>query len=105
MLRRLATLAVIASVSLPLPVSAQQVGPERQDLTDLRGDIWSVWSSPAHPNRSAIAPLLGVSAAVALVGRSDSAIYVWLTGQHAVFTPTLAPLREDWRFPLFELGS
>jgi membrane-associated phospholipid phosphatase len=86
---------------------AQALGPERQDINDLRGDIWSVVSSPAHLEARDISPVAGALAAtttLSLLG--DSAIYAWMqTHPDALVMRVLTPFREDWKFPLYEFGS
>lgn len=86
---------------------AQTLGPERQDLNDLRGDIWSVLSSPAHADARDIAPIAGALAATTALNRlGDSAIYAWMqTHPDAMVMRVLTPLREKWKLPLYELGS
>jgi membrane-associated phospholipid phosphatase len=101
-------IAGIGILAITLQTSAAQtpLGPERRDLGDLRGDIWSVWSSPARIDHRAIVPLAAVAGAVTLTALSDSSIYAWMLAHpNSGVMLALRPLRENWRLPLYELGS
>ena len=82
------------------------LGSERRDINDLRGDFWAVLTAPAHSDRSAIAPIVGITALVVATGFTDSAAYAWMTSHpDARAMRALRPLREKWMLPLYELGS
>ena len=88
-------------------IRGQALGPERQDINDLRGDIWSVWTSPAHFDRGDILPVAGaVASAATLSVLADSAIYAWMQNHpKAPVMRLLTPTRENWKLPLYEFGS
>ena len=71
---------VIGILAITVHTSAAQtpLGPERRDLGDLRGDIWSVWSSPARIDHRAIVPLAAAAGAVTITALKDSSIYAWM---------------------------
>jgi len=95
----------LAVVARAVPAQSS-LGPERRDIGDFRGDLWAVWSSPAHADRRAIAPVAGITAAVVLTAFRDSVIYAWMTTHPNSFAmQALAPMREHWKLPLYELGS
>jgi membrane-associated phospholipid phosphatase len=84
----------------------QPLGPERDDIRHFGGDIWGVWTGPAHTNARDILPTLGAAGIVALVGTKDSVVYQWMnTHPNTLVMRALRPLREGWRAPLYELGS
>jgi len=103
-----AACALWLSVAPPRDLNAQvPLGSERGDIAHFGGDIWSIATSPVHADHRAVVP--GVSAGVAVVSAGafvDSALYNWMTthpGSLAV--RFLSPIREDRRYPLYELGS
>jgi membrane-associated phospholipid phosphatase len=72
------------------------VGSERQDFRNFLGDIWSVWSSPAHMTRRDIAPTVGAIAGVALSTQVDSTVRVWLLAhERSGLVRALAPVRDS----------
>jgi membrane-associated phospholipid phosphatase len=89
-------------------VSAQTpLGSERRDINDLRGDVWSVWSSPARADHRALLPTFAALGGLLTVGAlADSATFAWMsTHPNAAVLKMLSPIRESGRFPLYELGS
>jgi membrane-associated phospholipid phosphatase len=89
------------------PAAAQSaLGPERRDIGDFRGDIWSVVTAPAHAQAHDALPFGGVAAGVVLLSFRDSAIFAWMsTHPNSGFMRVVAPLRDRWRLPIYELGS
>lgn len=84
----------------------QPLGPERDDIRHFGGDIWGVWTGPAHTNARDILPTVAAAGIVTLVGTKDSVVYQWLnTHPNTLVMRALRPLREGWRAPLYELGS
>ena len=82
------------------------LGPERRDINDLRGDIWAMWTAPAHVTARDIPPVAAVLGGVVLTAFRDSAIYTWMTTHpNALFMRMLTPIRDDWKFPLNWGGS
>jgi membrane-associated phospholipid phosphatase len=103
--RFLICLALGASTARSV-VAQSALGSERRDIGDLRGDVWAVWTSPAHADHRAIVPLAAVSGAVIATGFADSAIYAWMTTHpNSLVMKTLRPMREHWKLPLYDLGS
>jgi hypothetical protein len=82
------------------------LGPERRDVNDLRGDFWAVLTAPVHANAGVVAPITGMALGVLAVASVDSNVYAWMaTHPDARVMRALRPLREKWKFPLYELGS
>lgn len=82
------------------------MGSEREDLRILRGDVWHVITSPVRADKRAIVPALGVAAAMAVVAPFDSSVYAWMQANpEAPLMRAIAPFRESYRVPLYELGS
>jgi membrane-associated phospholipid phosphatase len=104
-----ASVLIVAAALAGTPRRAigQALGPERRDIGDLRGDIWSVWSSPARADARDILPLAGMMAATDGTARfADSAVYAWMTTHPNAFVMRLlGPTRENWKLPLYEFGS
>ena len=77
-----------------------------KDFRRLGGDIWGVWTSPAHATAR---DLEGIGAAAALTGAAafaDEPFHRWITNNpNAWPVRLLHPLREAGRFPIYELGS
>jgi len=88
-------------------LSQARLGPERADISHFGGDVWSIVTSPVHPDRRAVLPAVAAGGAiVAAAAFGDSAIYVWMTAHpNAEVVRLLHPIREGGRFPLYELGS
>jgi hypothetical protein len=82
------------------------LGSPRRDLDTSVGDIWSVWTSPAHVDgRDAAAAALTVGT-FALATRFDSATRVWMvTHERTAVMIMISPIRERARVPVYELGS
>ena len=48
------------------------LGPERRDINDLRGDVWAIWTAPAHIAGRDVLPTAAVLGTVAFVSLRDS---------------------------------
>lgn len=108
MLRSWRSLVVAAfAAGIPSGAGAQsELGTEREDLRALRGDIWHVITSPVRADRDAVVPALGVAGAIAIAVPFDSSIYAWmLANPRAPLMRAIAPVRENFRYPIYELGS
>jgi hypothetical protein len=82
------------------------MGSERRDVNDFRGDYWSVVTSPVHADRGTIAPLTAVAGVVVASSFADSAVYAWMVSHpDAPLMRALVPMRENWKLPIYELGS
>ncbi|HEY4129188.1 MAG TPA: phosphatase PAP2 family protein [Gemmatimonadaceae bacterium] len=105
----MAASAVVAplSASLGAPLGAQErLGPERQDIRNFGGDIWAAFTSPVHMSGTDAAVGLGGIALVAVVSRADSAVWEWMNGNpHALPLRAISPIREGFRYHLYEMGS
>jgi hypothetical protein len=90
----------------PALIAQRTLGSERQDVRDFGGDLWAGFTSPTRIRGSDL-PLVGAGvAAVALASRADSAIWQWMNGHpDALGMRAVSPIRESFRFPLYELGS
>jgi membrane-associated phospholipid phosphatase len=91
----------------PLLTGAQtKLGPERDDLRALRGDVWHVITAPVRADRDAIVPALGAVGAIAIAVPFDSSIYAWMVAHpKSPLMRGIAPVRENFRIPIYELGS
>jgi len=106
-MRRLGTtLLGLCCAAATARAQKQPLGSERDDVRHFVGDIWAVWTGPAHTNARDILPTVGAAGIVALAGTQDSVVYQWLsTHPNAFPMKVLRPLREGWHVPLYELGS
>jgi len=105
-MRRLGS--IVLGVSIAASANAQKLplGPERDDIRHFAGDIWGVWTGPAHTNARDILPTLGAAGVVALIGTKDSVVWKWMNDHpNTLVMRALRPIREEWRVPLYELGS
>ncbi len=91
---------------LPSLAAPQGLGPETRDLKNFGGDVWSVWTSPARINRSSAEVAGGVVGIAVLTSFADSAVWAWMSSHpKSIGMRAVGPIREGWRFPLYELGS
>lgn len=101
MARLLHWVALSATILAVRRAGGQSLGPERRDIGDLRGDVWSVWSSPAHAKLRDVAPTAAVLGAVALTSYADSSAYVWMTTHpNTVAMRMISPFRDGWKVPI-----
>jgi membrane-associated phospholipid phosphatase len=97
---------IAAALLLPRLAVAQGLGPERRDLKHFGGDIWSVWTSPAHTTRSSAEAAAGVLGVAMVTSFADSSVWAWMSSHpNSIAMRVVGPIREGWRFPLYELGS
>jgi membrane-associated phospholipid phosphatase len=91
---------------LPHLAAAQGLGPESRDFKNFGGDVWSIWTSPARLNRSSAEAAGGVLGVALLTSFADSAVWAWMSSHpKSIGMRATIPIREGWRFPLYELGS
>lgn len=91
---------------LPRIAAAQGLGPESRDFRNFGGDVWSVWTSPAHVNKSSAEVAAGVAGVAVLTSFADSSLWAWMSSHpSSLAMRVFGPIREGWRFPLYELGS
>jgi len=99
----------IAAGLLPLVprlAFAQALGPEQRDLRNFGGDVWSIWTAPAHPSWSGAEATAGVVGVAMLTSIADSSVWAWMSSHpNSIAMRVVGPIREGWRFPLYELGS
>src|SRR5205814_1603577 len=82
-------------------IAQSSLGPERRDVGDLRGDVWAVWSSPAHARVRDAIPVAALAGAVTLSSYADSSIFVWMsTHPNSLVMQALSPIRDGWKFPI-----
>ncbi|HEV8217928.1 MAG TPA: phosphatase PAP2 family protein [Gemmatimonadaceae bacterium] len=97
---------IAAGLLAPRLLCGQALGPEKADLKNFGGDIWSVWTAPAHPSWSSAEAAAGVVGIGMLTSLADSAIWAWMSSHPtSIGMRMVGPIREGWRFPLYELGS
>lgn len=98
---------LLCAALLPCSAHAQfRADSTKRDVQRLVGDIWSIWTSPAHAHArdaggaAAVAVLAGVSAF------GDEPVHKWM-GAHEGSWPMrlLHPMREEFKYPLYEMGS
>lgn len=100
-------LVVIALAASSETTSAQRsLGSERADIGNFRGDIWSVWTSPAHMRPRDLFAASATLGAAAITSVIDSAGYVWMQShERTLVMRMLAPIREGGRGSIYEFGS
>jgi hypothetical protein len=101
------TLALCLALVSAAPVAAQSsLGSERRDINDLRGDVWAVWTAPAHMSGRDVLPTVGILAGIAFASLRDSAVFVWMnTHPNTLAMRLIAPVRDNWRLPLNGAGN
>jgi hypothetical protein len=89
------------------PVAAQRgLGPEQQDIRDLSGDVWSVWTSPGRIRANDLIPSALAMATIGVTARFDSATHAWMSDHDGSGVMImLSPAREHSRITAYELGS
>ncbi|MES2176286.1 MAG: phosphatase PAP2 family protein [Gemmatimonadota bacterium] len=98
-------LTAMLGISVTAPAQST-LGPERRDIGNFGGDIWSAWTSPAGMRRRDLLSTAAALGAAALTSRIDSAGYVWMRTHERTFAMRLlAPTREGARFSPYEMGS
>ena len=99
---------ILLALGLPTSASGQlRADTLRQDLRHLAGDIWSVWTSPAHATSDDWAAFAAVGAFTGLAAAGDKPLADWITNH-----PNSWPVRtlkhtlsEEAKYPAYELGS
>lgn len=105
-MRRLGAIVLGLALTASAEAQKQPLGPERDDIRHFAGDIWGVWTGPAHTNARDILPTVAAAGVVALVGTKDSVVWKWMNDHpNTLVMRALRPIREEWRVPLYELGS
>jgi hypothetical protein len=101
-----AILVALSSV-LGAPLGAQFRGDStRADLRRFLGDVWSVWSAPAHARARDLEGLGAVATLTAASVPGDERMYRWMQNNPKAWPMRLLhPIRESAHFPLYELGS
>ena len=99
--------AVTLSTWTPRVAVAQLRGDSTwRALKRLTGDIWSVWTAPAHASAhdaEGVAVVAGVTGAAATV---DEPLQTWIRNHPDAWpVAILHPLREGAQYPAYELGS
>jgi membrane-associated phospholipid phosphatase len=98
--------SLLLGASLSTATAQKPLVPERQDLRNIGGDVWSIWTSPAHIQSSDLAPMAGAVTLLTVVAFRDSAVWNWIAHHpNTLVIRLLGPIREGWRFPAYELGS
>jgi len=107
MRRTLERLTAVACLCFATRMGAQvPLGPERDDIRHFGGDVWGVLTAPVHVTSRDGLVAAGAMGVVSLLGMRDSAVWVWMNNHpKTAVMRVLRPIREEWRFPLYELGS
>jgi membrane-associated phospholipid phosphatase len=99
---------VLALGAHPSPVAAQlRADSSWKDLKRLGGDVWSMWTSPVHATAGDLRGVAAVAAIAGVAAAGDAPLQHWIK-DHPDTWPVrvlLHPLREDARYPAYELGS
>jgi len=94
-LRALALSALFAAAASPA-VAQSSLGSERRDINNLRGDVWSTWTAPAHIDGRDAMPLAAAATAIVAIGLRDSVIHAWmLTHPNALILRLAKPWRDS----------
>jgi len=101
MLRSVYSAALLLTVATAQASRSQTLGSERRDIADLRGDVWAVWSSPAHATLADLVPAAAVLGAAVATSYADSSIYVWMSTHPNTFAMrAISPFRDGWKIPI-----
>ena len=99
-------LALCLATAAQVVEAQSSLGPERRDVNDLRGDVWAVWTAPAHIAGRDVLPTAAVLGTVAFVSLRDSSIFAWMsTHPNTLAMRLIAPVRDNWRLPLNGAGN
>jgi membrane-associated phospholipid phosphatase len=78
----------------------------KRDVQHLVGDIWSIWSSPAHTNARDAEGALAVLALGVVSAAADEPLHRWMSAHEDSWPMRLLhPMREGFKYPLYEMGS
>jgi hypothetical protein len=106
--RELSFWVILFAFGLPVSARAQlRADSVRQDLRHLVGDVWSVWTSPAHATTDDWAGFAAVGALTGIGAAADEPLAQWIT-DHPESWPVRAlkhSLSEEAKYPAYELGS
>lgn len=101
-------LVLLLALTFPLRVSKAQFRADstRRQLERMVGDIWNVWSSPAHTTASDLEGAMVIAGATGAAMTVDERLQHWINDNpNAWPVAILHPLREGARYPAYELGS
>jgi len=97
---------VILSLSARVAAAQLRADSTWHALKRLGGDIWSVWTAPAHAtphDAEGVAAVVGLAGAAAF---ADEPLQRWIKDNPGAWpVKILAPLRESAHYPAYELGS
>lgn len=108
LLKRTSFYVLIAILAVQPRAAGAQIRADsvRRQFARLAGDIWSIWSAPAHTTSQdaegtvAVVGLTGAAAAV------DERLQHWINDNPDAWpVAILRPLRENAHYPAYELGS
>ena len=106
--RELSFSVILLALGLPASARAQlRADSVRQDLRHLAGDVWSVWTSPAHATTDDWAAFAAVGAFTGVAAAGDEPLARWIT-DHPDAWPVRTlkhTLSEEAKYPAYELGS
>jgi membrane-associated phospholipid phosphatase len=98
---------VLCALVLPASAKAQfRADSAKRDVQRLVGDMWSVWTSPAHANARDMEGVAAVLALSAAAAAGDEPLHKWMAAHEDSWPMRLLhPLREEARYPAYEMGS
>jgi membrane-associated phospholipid phosphatase len=92
---------------LPSTALAQfRADSAKRDIQHLIGDVWSVWTSPAHAHARGFAGAGAALGVAALASVGDEPLHRWMTDHRDSWPMRLLhPMTEEARYPAYEMGS
>jgi membrane-associated phospholipid phosphatase len=99
---------LVAAIFHPAAAGAQlRADSAWKDVRRLGGDAWSVWTSPVHVTSRDARGLAAVGALTGAAVILDAPVHQWIADHPTSWLVgvLLHPLREDARYPAYELGS
>jgi membrane-associated phospholipid phosphatase len=99
--------AFLGTAVLPCMAQAQfRADSTWKDIRYLGGDIWAVWTAPAHATSRELAGFAAFAGTIAVTAALDKPVYRWIVGhQNTAIIKVLHPLRESARYPAYMLGT
>lgn len=99
--------AVLAMLGIPVIASAQfRADSARRDFQRVVGDVWSVWTAPAHANAHDMEGAAAALGLAAISAAGDEPLHRWMTSHEDSWPMRLLhPMTEEARYPAYEMGS
>ena len=78
----------------------------KRDIQRLAGDVWSVWTSPAHANARDLEVVGAALGLAAVSATGDEPLHRWMDDHRDSWPMRLLhPMTEEARYPAYEMGS